>query len=58
VYAVRATIGSEGRPIFTTTAVVKVITWDRPDRVDLVLTRAADARAADAAAPTPAPHLP
>jgi putative lipoprotein len=58
VYAVRPTIGSESHPIFTTTALVKVITWDHPDRVDLVLTRAAGARAADAAAPTPAPHLP
>lgn len=57
VYAIRATIASEGHPIFTTTAVVKVITWDHPDRVDLVLTRAADAAASDAA-PSPAPHLP
>jgi putative lipoprotein len=50
VYAVRATILSEGRLLFTSTAVVKVITWDHPDRVDLVLTRAAGAATAGTAA--------
>jgi putative lipoprotein len=38
-YAVGATITSEGRPAFTTTTTVKVITRDHPTMVDLVLSR-------------------
>lgn len=58
LYAVRATIQSEGRSLFTSTAVVKVITWDHPDRVDLVLTRVAGAGAADTAAANAAGAVP
>jgi putative lipoprotein len=50
VYTVRAAIRHDGRLLFTSTAVVKVITWDHPDRVDLVLTRVAATAAADTAA--------
>ncbi len=46
VYALRATILSGTQAIFTTHAVVKVITWDYPDRVDLVLTRVTTSAAA------------
>jgi putative lipoprotein len=49
VYTVRAAIRHDGRLLFTSTAVVKVITWDHPDRVDLVLTRVAATAAADTA---------
>jgi len=38
-YALRATITSGGKPIFTTPLVVRVITHDHPTQVDLVLTR-------------------
>lgn len=39
-YAIRATITTGGRPTFTTPGVVKVVTRDHPNMVDLVLTRA------------------
>ncbi len=45
-YAVRATITMGGQLAFTTTAVVRVITRDRPTAVDLVLTSAGPAAAA------------
>jgi putative lipoprotein len=38
-YAVRATISTGGRPVFTTRGVVKVVTRDHPNMVDLVLIR-------------------
>ncbi|MBA3345455.1 MAG: META domain-containing protein, partial [Gemmatimonadales bacterium] len=41
-YAVRATIRSEGRLLFTTNSVVPVITEGSPRRVDLMLVRVAD----------------
>jgi len=40
VYALRATLLIDNQPLFATRAVIKVITWDHPDRVDLVLSRA------------------
>jgi putative lipoprotein len=47
-YAIRATISSAGRPIFTTPGVVKVVTRDHPNMVDLVLSRAQESGAAPA----------
>jgi putative lipoprotein len=51
-YAIRATITSGGRVAFTTPAVVKVVTRDHPNMVDLVLTRAQGSRAASEPLPT------
>jgi putative lipoprotein len=48
-YAVRATIESGGRPIFTTTTASRVITRGRPTHVDLVLSSVPDRRPAPAA---------
>ena len=53
-YALRATITAAGRAIFTTPGVVKVVTRDHPNMVDLVLTRAQDT---GVAAGEPAPSL-
>ena len=39
-YAIRATITAAGQPAFITPGVVKVVTRDHPNMVDLVLTRA------------------
>ena len=51
-YAIRATITSGGRAAFTTPVVVKVVTGDHPNMVDLVLTRV---RGPGAAAGQPLP---
>ena len=40
-YALRATITTGGQPAFVTPAVVKVVTRDHPNMVDLVLARGA-----------------
>lgn len=47
-YAIRATISSAGRAIFTTPGVVKVVTRDHPNMVDLVLIRAQESASAPA----------
>ena len=49
-YAIRATITAAGRTAFTTPSVVKVVTRDHPNMVDLVLTRAPEPAAAAAPA--------
>jgi putative lipoprotein len=55
-YAVRATITSDGRLIFTTTTVIRVITRDHPTMVDLVLSRLGQASPDSAPSrPDPAP---
>jgi putative lipoprotein len=52
-YAIRATIASGGRLVFTTPVVVKVVTRDHPNMVDLVLTRAQEPGATAGQAPPP-----
>jgi len=45
-YALRATISTGGRPAFTTPGLVKVVTRDHPNMVDLVLIRTPESGAA------------
>jgi len=45
-YAIRATITTGGRAAFTTPTVVKVVTRDHPNMVDLILVRAQESGAA------------
>jgi putative lipoprotein len=52
-YAIRATITSAGRPAFITPGVVKVVTRDHPNMVDLVLTRAQEPGTAASGATPP-----
>jgi uncharacterized lipoprotein YbaY len=52
-YAIRATIASAGRLVFTTPVVVKVVTRDHPNMVDLVLTRAQEPGATAGQVPPP-----
>jgi len=47
-YAIRATITIAGRPAFITPTLVKVVTRDHPNMVDLVLTRVQEPSAASA----------
>jgi len=57
-YALRATITSEGRPIFTTPLAVLVITHDHPTQLDLVLARVPGTGDTAPASPPPTAKAP